>query len=156
VTTPPTTSGTAAPVPGATLAPVERPRATPVPLDAKAAPDEGVTAEVVKVEDVVGEAVLPGEVAGPAVRLTVDVRNGTRDDIDLRGAVLNLYLGDDRVPATGLVEPGSVPFPAEVVAGEDASGTFVFRVPEKSRDDLEVELDLTPTSTVVVFAGGAR
>lgn len=151
------TSGTTSGVsdPGATVAPVDRDRAEPVALDEVAAPEKGVTAKVAKIEKVSGESVLPGEVAGPGLRLTVVVHNGTDEALDLRGAVLNLYLGKDRTPATALLEPGGVPFPAELAAGADSTGVFVFRVPTKSRDHLEVELDLTPTSTVVVFTGGA-
>ena len=58
----------------------------------------GVTAKVAKIEKVTGESVLPGEVAGPGLRLTVVVHNGTDEALDLRGAVLNLYLGKDRTP----------------------------------------------------------
>lgn len=144
-----------APDPARPVAPVERDRAAPVALDEVAQPDAGVTAKVTRVENVTGESILPGEVEGPALRLTVLVDNGTAEPLDLRGAVLNLYQGKARSPATALLEPGGVPFPAELAPGADATGVFVFRVATKSRAGIEVELDLTPTSTIVAFEDGA-
>src|SRR5699024_7965089 len=77
----------------ATVAPVERPRVDPVDLVDAAAAAPGLSARLVEVEDVDGTAEGPGEVAGEALRVTVELTNGTGRVVDLRGAVVNLYTG---------------------------------------------------------------
>ncbi len=77
------------------------------------APD-GVTVRLAQVEHVEGEAVAAGETSGPAVRLTVEVTNGTDAPLDLSYAVVNAYTGEDRAPAGRLVQPGGQPFEGEL------------------------------------------
>ncbi len=126
-----------------------------VPVDGEGTPEAGVTAEVEKIEAVEGTAEIPGEVGGPSLRVTVQVTNGTGSELDLSLAVLNLYYGAAMTPALPLGQPGVVPFPASVDAGESAAGTYVFNVPEDERDDITIELDLSVDSTVILFRGPA-
>lgn len=147
---------TAAPGEGDGEAPVARPTADPVPLEEPARPTPEVEARITRIEAVEGEANLPGEVGGPALRITVSVDNATSAPLDLTFAVVNLYFGQERSPAIELLRPGGEEFPAEVDAGGEATGVFVFLVPEGERDDVLVELDLSTESTVVLFEGVAR
>lgn len=133
-----------------------RPTAPPVGLESPATPTSGVEVTLGSIESVEGEASLPGEVAGPALRVTVDVHNGTGAALDLAGLVTNLYYGADRTPAVELGGPGAVPMPSEVAAGEDASGTYVFNVPTEARDRVVIEVDLSVGSSVVLFEGPVR
>lgn len=133
-----------------------RPTAEPVPLAEPARPAPEVEARITRIEAVEGEANLTGEVGGPSLRVTVSLDNATQTPLDLTFAVVNLYFGQDRAPAIELLRPGGKEFPAQVGAGEEATGVFVFLVPEDQRDDVLVELDLSTESTVVLFEGAAR
>lgn len=137
------------------LPPQERTVAEPVAFDEPATPAAGVAAKITAIEDVQGEATLPGEVAGPGLRVTVTLSNDTRETLDLRGVVCNVYLGKALDPALALLEPGGAPFPEELAAGGEAEGIFVFRVPKDARDRVRLELDVSPTSTIVLFEGRA-
>ncbi|MBF0688973.1 MAG: hypothetical protein IR158_14555 [Cellulomonas sp.] len=127
-----------------------------VPIDAVAELAEAVTARLSAVDAVDGEAVQPGEVGGPALRVKVELVNGSAAPLDLRGAVVNLYHGPQQTPATTLTEPGGSPLPHGLEAGATATGAFVFAVPADARDDLRVELDVRAVGPVVLFAGDAQ
>ncbi|WP_019135049.1 hypothetical protein [Cellulomonas massiliensis] len=155
------TSRPASPSPSATRsssptspAPGGRPTAAPVPITATATPVRGVTAHVARIEAVTGKAELPGEVGGPALRVTVQVDNGTRKAVDLRGLVVNLYVGRDAAPAVEL-STGERAMPDSVAPGKSASGVWVFTVPADERDLVAVEVDLATDVPVVVFRGEA-
>lgn len=136
----------------ATVAPVERPRVDPVDLGDDAAAAPGLSARLVEVEDVDGTAEGPGEVAGEALRVTVELTNGTGRVVDLRGAVVNLYTGKDRLPTSLLSGPGAVALPASLGRDGTARSTYVFRTDH--RDGLlEVEVDIADAPSVVVFKG---
>lgn len=143
----PPADGAAAPGPDG------RPTLAPVAIDAAVQPAAGVTARVAQVEDVVGEAVLPGEVGGPAVRVHVEVVNGTTAPLDLSVALLNAYTGPDLAPATELSAPGPVPFPASVAPGGTAKAAFVLRMDPAERSQVRLELDLGGAAAVALFDG---
>ncbi|MBO3088923.1 hypothetical protein [Cellulomonas dongxiuzhuiae] len=127
-----------------------------VPIDAVAELAEAVTARLSAVDAVDGEAVQPGEVGGPALRVEIELVNGSTAPLDLRGAVVNLYHGPQQTPATALTEPGGSPLPHGLEAGATATGAFVFAVPADARDDVRVELDVRAVGPVVLFAGAAQ
>ncbi|GII99194.1 hypothetical protein CLV28_2351 [Sediminihabitans luteus] len=115
--------------------------------------EDGVTAALTKVEAVDGEAVAPGEISGPAVRLTVEVTNGSDEDLDLSGAVVNAYVGPDRAPAGTLTKPGGVPFEGVVAPGESGSAVVLFDIPEEQRGDVTVTVDYRTGTPTVAFRG---
>ena len=133
--------------------PDARPTAAPVPLDEEAEPTAEVEVGVARIEAVQGEANVPGEVGGPSLRVTVSVVNGTASELALSSAVVNLYHGSDQAPAIELLEPGRSEFPATVGPGEEATGVFVFLVPEDRRDQVVIEFDLSADATVLLFSG---
>lgn len=133
---------------------VERKTADAVPLDEEVRVAKGVTARIVSVEPVAGKATLPGEVSGDALRVTVEITNDRKEDLDLGSSVVNLFFGKDRTPATTLSGPGEQPFAASVAAGKSAAGTFVFRVSEHDVP-VQIEIDLAADLTVAAFAGDA-
>lgn len=116
------------------------------------APD-GVAVRLAQVEHVEGEAVAAGETSGPAVRLTVEVTNGTDAPLDLSYAVVNAYTGEDRVPAGRLVQPGGRPFEGELAPGESGTGVVLFSIPDADRDDVTVAVEYAPGTSTVVFRG---
>lgn len=122
------------------------------PDQAVQAPD-GVTVRLAQVEHVEGEAVAAGETSGPAVRLTVEVTNGTDAPLDLSYAVVNAYTGEDRAPAGRLVQPGGKPFEGELAPGESGTGVVLFSIPDADRDDVTVAVEYAPGTSTVVFRG---
>jgi len=116
------------------------------------APD-GVAVRLAQVEHVEGEAVAAGETSGPAVRLTVEVTNGTDAPLDLSYAVVNAYTGEDRAPAGRLVQPGGQPFEGELAPGESGTGVVLFSIPDADRDDVTVAVEYAPGTSTVVFRG---
>ena len=135
--------------------PTTRPTKKPVDIDEDAHPEKGVVARLTTIEPVTGVTTFPGEVGGPSLRVTVEIENGTSEALDLTGAVVNLYTGEDMVPTVPLVEPGQRLFPSSVDAGKTASGRFVFNVPTAERDNVVVEVDLALDTPVVLFRGAA-
>jgi hypothetical protein len=124
-------------------------------IDGKVETTPGVTASVKSVESVKGEARGPGEIAGPALRVTVNVKNGSDKSIRTELGLINVYYGKDRTPAGTLSGPGVVPFPAEIPAGGSGTGTSVFTVPSGSRSQIEVEFSYSTDAPVVIFSGAA-
>ena len=137
----------------ATPGPGGRPAAAPLPLTEEAEADAGLVVRLESIEAVQGEANIPGEVAGPALRVTVAVENRGSEMFDLGATVVNGYHGADATPALTLGQPGSQPFPAQVGAGETATGVVVLSVPADRRDRVIVEVDLAADLLVQLFEG---
>jgi hypothetical protein len=146
---PPTATGTP------TLEPTRKATSVKTGLTDKVETSPGVTASVVRVEAVSGEAKGPGEISGPALRVTIDVKNGSDKPIRTELGLINLYYGKDRSPAGTLSGPGATPFPTEIPAGASGSGTSVFNVPRNERGHIEVEFSYSTDAPVVIFSGAA-
>jgi hypothetical protein len=127
----------------------------PVALTKKVAPVPGVVFSISPLEAVEGIAQGPGEIAGPALRFTLAVRNDTAKPVSLALAVVNVYAGTERAPATELRKPGGVPLPGRVASGATATGVFVFSVPDDLRDQVQVAVDFAVGAPIVVFQGTA-
>ena len=136
-----------------TVVPTKSVETTTVPLDKKAKSGKDVTVRVLKFEDVKGKAQGPGEIAGPALRVTVEVINGSTERLPMDLALVNLYYGKDKTPASGLSGPGAKPLIKPVAAGTSASGRYVFGVPKSEQDQLTVEFSYTTDAPTVVFSG---
>jgi hypothetical protein len=126
----------------------------PVALQDSSQPTPGVVVRLASLTSVTAGATLPGEVGGPSLKVAVEVSNATSVPVDLGGAVVNLYVGQDLRPAIELSE-GESPFPGSVAAGASASGTFVFNVPAADRDVVTVEVDLATAVPITLFQGTA-
>lgn len=146
-------SPTAPPSGPATVVPTQATKTTTVPLDKKGTLGGGVVASVSKVESVKGVAKGPGEVAGPAVRVTVSVHNGSSKPISMNLALVNLYYGKDKTPASPLSGPKVSPLSAPIAPGKTDSGRYVFSVPSNERDLLSVEFSYTTEAPTVIFKG---
>ncbi|HET9648797.1 MAG TPA: hypothetical protein VFP34_11255 [Microlunatus sp.] len=138
-----------------TVVPTKATASTTAPLDQTASLGNGVSVRVAKVESVKGEAQGPGEIAGPAVRVTVEVANGTDKEVPMDLALVNLYYGEDKTPASTLSGPGVAPLSAPIAVGKTDSGTYVFSVPESQRGALTVEFSYTTDAPTVIFRGKA-
>jgi hypothetical protein len=125
---------------------------TSASLDEAAESGQGVSVEVTKIEQVEGKANGPGEVAGPAVRLTVQVANGSPKQLSMELALVNVYYGKARTPAASLSGPGADPLAGSIDPGESASGRYVFGVPKSKQDELTVEFSYTTDAPTVIFS----
>lgn len=134
-------------------APDARETLPPVDLAAPVAVDGGPTVSVRRIESVTGEAVLPGEVSGPAVRVTVEVKNGSAKAIDLTTAAVTLFAGSSDLQASPVTKPAGKAFPSEVEPGRTAEGAFVFELPEGQRADVRIEVDLSVSDPLIAFEG---
>ncbi|SNS73536.1 hypothetical protein SAMN06893096_10795 [Geodermatophilus pulveris] len=163
--TPAPPSGEPAPPPPAPALP--DPAATPVvadelppslpavALDRPAEADDGVAASLTALEAVDGTGTGPGDVAGPAVRVTVELRNGTAAPLDLLGVAVDLTHGPERVPASPLGDPSARAFSGTLAPGAVADGVYVFRVPADARDLVTVSVSPRPGAPYLVFEGAA-
>ena len=124
-----------------------------MPLKTPAEVKTGLSARISDIEAVDGEATGPGEIAGPAVRFTLTLANDSEADVPLETTVVNVYYGKARTPASPLTEPGAVPLPTRVAAGEEVSGTYVYVIPRKSRERVLITVDHSVDVDLVAFEG---
>ena len=132
----------------------EGPAALPaVALDASAAVGNGVVATLPGIEGIQAQATGPGNIAGPALRVTVQITNGTNQSVGLDGVAVNLYLGADRAPASPVDDPSMRPFTGALAAGQSATGVYVFTVPADARDAVTVEVGYQAGAPLLEFTG---
>jgi hypothetical protein len=125
------------------------------PLDDVATPAADVTVSVAKLEAVQGTALGPGQVAGPALRITLELTNGTAEAIPLNAANVQLYCGPDRIPGDALSGPGVSEFSGTLAAGQSATGVYVITCAEDLRDDVQITFGYVPAGAKVAFEGAA-
>lgn len=137
----------------APTAPVPETTSPPVALDETASFGTGVTARLTAVESVDGEASGVGEVAGPAVRVTVELHNGTSEALALNKVIVDVFAGADLAPGEPLSGPGIRWFEGTLEPGGDATGVYVFGVPADRRDQVQVKVSYDPLAPTVLFEG---
>ena len=153
---PPATEPSGAPSPAAetTGGSADEPPALPaVPLSAPASAGDGVVATLPEVVAIEGSGTGPGNIAGPAVRVTVEVRNGTAETIALDQVAVNAYAGADRTPASPLDDPAQRPFTGSLAPGETATAVQVFSVPTEDLGAVTVELGYRAGAPLLLFTG---
>jgi hypothetical protein len=161
--TTPTPPPTSTPAATATGRPTPQPNQTwepgpvddPIDIDDEGALAEDVTARVARLEAVEGAALGPGQVAGPALRITLELDNGTAEAIPLNAANVQLYYGRDAVPGEPLSGPGVREFSGTLAPGDTATGVYVIAVPVDQRDVVQITFGYEPAGTIVAFEGSA-
>jgi hypothetical protein len=126
-----------------------------VALDDEAAVGNGITAEVVSLDAITGTGTGPGNVAGPALRVTVQISNGTAAPVSLDEVVVDLTYGADLTPASPLDDPSTAPFTGTVEPQGNREGVYVFTVPEDQRDAVTVSVGYQAGAPFLVFSGSA-
>lgn len=116
--------------------------------------DTGVRISVAEISGVTVEANTPGEVAGPAVAATVRFENDSRGPLDLSAAMITLLDAAGNVAAPTTSSPAAPAF-GTLPEGEAVEGTYVFLVPEDTRDEITLTVDYQAGAPVVVFHGAA-
>jgi hypothetical protein len=160
-----TSTGTGEPPPQAPVTPEptgpprnvdEPPPSLPaVALDDEAAVGNGITAEVVSLDAIAGTGTGPGNIAGPALRVTVQISNGTTAPVSLDGVVVDLTHGADLAPASPLDDPSAAPFTGTVEPQGHREGVYVFTVPEDQRDAVTVSVGYQAGAPFLLFTGSA-
>lgn len=128
----------------------------PIDLEDPAKFGVGLTARVADVEAVQGKARGPGEIAGPALRVTIRATNNSARSIPLDNTFVDMSYGKQRTPGIMLTGPGTKEFPESVAAGADATGIYVFNIPPKHRDRIQVTVTYAADVPTAVFAGPVR
>lgn len=113
------------------------------------------SAKVSDMTAITAEAKGPGEIAGPAVRFVVTFENGSSQAISLGNAVINVDSSADRIPAIPISGSGTAAFSGTVDAGQSATATYVFLVPDSQRDQVRVSLTFSAAAPIAVFEGAA-
>ncbi len=131
------------------------PTLPPVPLDEPAPVGNGIVAAIARIEAIEGTATGPGNIAGPALRLTIQIDNGTADAVALDGVAVNVSHGADRTPAPPLDDPSQRAFAGTVEPGASATGVYVFSVPLDVRDLVNVEVGYAAGAPLLLFSGPA-
>jgi hypothetical protein len=131
------------------------PSLTPVALDQPAAVGNGITARIVSLEPVEATAVGPGNVSGPALRVTVELTNGTAEAVSLAGVAVDLAAGPELVPASPVDDASAAPFAGTVAAGSTARGVYVFTIAEADRGDVTLSVGYEAGAPFLVFTGAA-
>jgi len=116
--------------------------------------DTGVRVSVTEISGLTVEAETPGEVAGPAVAATIRFENESGHPLDLGGAMVTLVDAAGNVAAPTTSEPAA-PTSGTLDDGGTAEGTYVFRMPEGTRDAVTLTVDYAAGAPVVVFHGSA-
>jgi len=116
--------------------------------------DTGVRISVTEITGVTVEANTPGEVAGPAVAATVRFENDSGEPLDIGGAMVSLLDAAGNVAAPTTSAPAAPAF-GTLDDGAEAEGTYVFLLPEDTRDDITLTVDYRAGAPVVVFHGAA-
>jgi hypothetical protein len=140
------------PTSDANMLPVALP---PVGLDEPASSGDGVRAEVRSVVAIDGSGSGPGNISGPALRVTLELTNGTVSPVALDFMSVGLAHGSDRTPASPLNDPSAAPFTGTLEPGATGEGVYVFSVPEEDRELVTVSVGYRAGAPFMVFTGSA-
>ena len=122
----------------------------PVPVGQPGEFGNGLVATVIKVDPIQVEANGPGEIAGAGVGVTVELRNGTPDPVDLGGVVVNAYYRDG-IPADGSDSAPAAAAAGLLASGQTRQGVYVFRIPSEAVNSLVVEVNYNGSPNVVLI-----
>lgn len=126
--------------------------APPVDVGAPATLADGVTATVRTVTPVRTVPQGPGDRAGPGVVVRLAVRNGSGAAVDL--STLTVTATAAGVPAPPSDGGVAAPMAGSLAAGDEASGTYVFRTPTAGASPVLVQIGLAGSPEVAVVQQG--
>lgn len=113
---------------------------------------DGVTATVASVTPYEATGSGVGEVSGPAVRVKIDLVNGSAATLDLNQITVNAYYGSSNTPAPSYVsDTESVAFSGQIAPGGSASGTYSFAIGSDDGDSVTVTVSSRAGTPIVVF-----
>ena len=133
------------------MPPIEGPTVT-APLDEEVDFGTGVTASIVGVEAVEVEARLAGERSGPGLILTVELHNGTPDDVSLDFVIVDLVQSDG-ASALPIQATGVLPLSGTLAPGATATGRYEFFIPLDQRASATVTVSYAADAATALFSG---
>lgn len=146
---PPPTPTAAGPTDDVTALPSQD---APVGLSDEAAAGDGVTARLADVTVVQAEAQGPGSVSGRALRVTVELTNGTSSPVSFSGVDVTADTGDDHVPAPPVVDGQTEGVGGTADPGASQSGTYLFSLPDDA-STVTVLVGYQAGAPLMVFTG---
>lgn len=133
--------------------PVPQRTVPPVDVDEVADTGAGIQLTLESWAPATIQAGSPGEIGGPGVAVTIRVVNDSDAWLDLGNVVADLRYGKDQTPAIRSDRSPTVPFSGTLAPGEQATGTYAFRIDPADRDQVTLLLSLGMSVPVVVFEG---
>jgi len=124
----------------------------PVGLDQVADFGGGVSARIASVESIAATAQLPGEKSGPAIVVTLEVLNGSAEDVALNTVTVDLTDSAGLSAAPISTEP-ALPFTGNVAPGATATGRYVFTLAPDQRTDARISVRFSTENPTVAFSG---
>jgi cytoskeletal protein RodZ len=123
-----------------------------VGLQDQADTGDGVTARLTDVSVVQATAQGPGSVSGRALRVTVELTNGTSGPVSFSGVDVNADTGEDHVPAPPVVDGETEGVGGTAAAGAAVSGTYLFSLPD-DENTVTVLVGYQAGAPLMVFTG---
>ena len=114
----------------------------------------GVSVSVAAPSAITATAQGPGEVSGPALRLEVTVDNTSGTPVDLSNTAVTLTDSAGN-PGSGMLAAPAAWLDGELGPGQHATGTYVFTLPEGTRDPITVTVQVSTTMETAEFSGNA-
>lgn len=103
---------------------------------------DGSTVEVSKLaaRKLSARGVANGKEAGtPIIVITMKVTNGSSKEVEVTGSSANMTYGPKRKEATEAFELDFESMQGKIAPGKSKSGSYGFAIPEKDRDDAQME-----------------
>lgn len=129
------------------------------PVAEVVSPDEegafgtGVTARITSITPFELAASGVGEVSGSAVRVGLEVNNGSSGRLDLTGFAVNAYYGSETAPAApASSDPDASALKGSAGEGQIAIGSYSFAVPEDQLGSLIITVSSGAAIPLIVFA----
>ena len=114
----------------------------------------GVTVRVAEVQSTDVTARLPGEVGGNVVSVTLELTNGSGQQIPLNAVTVNLTDAAGNAASTITTEPAR-PFAGTLQPAQQASAVFLFDVPSDARTDMSIMVSYAAGTPAAVFTGAS-
>lgn len=120
----------------------------------KGAFGSGVTARITGIRHQYVAPQLPGQLAGSSVLFDLVITNGSKQSIDLSTATVTVIdsAGD---AAAEITSKPATRLPDQLQSDATARATYVFVVPEKHRNPVDINVTINAQLDVVVFHGDA-
>lgn len=107
------------------------------------------------VRSVSTEARFPGEISGPGIAVTIHVVNSSAAAIDLDNAIVDV-LGADGTRGIAVSGSPAAPMSGSLAGGQDASGVYVFTIPQDQRNPISIRFSYAAETPTVLFVGDAQ
>lgn len=113
-----------------------------------------ITARIADIRQQYVKAKLPGQLSGASVIFNLVIANGSGRALDLNTTTVTVADAEGD-PAPQITSDPATRLPNVLRPGTSATATYVFIVPEKRRNPLDIDVTINADLNVVVFRGDA-